>query len=178
MLLPCGARVTERPDTTEAGSSITADVQAGMMNSSEIIVAVRNGSGWNVSCLTGIKGEDGSVTSDGLADLSPVVAANGERILVAWRQVASSEADAITTFDAKDYIMYAMSEDQGETWTEPQPVYNGTSGAVKGIEAAMLDSGEAAVVFTLQTGEPQHPFRRLQAGGGLCHHRQARFGRR
>ena len=147
------SRVTERPDTTEAGSSITADVQAGMMNSSEIIVAVRNGSGWNVSCLTGIKGEDGSVTSDGLADLSPVVAANGERILVAWRQVASSEADAITTFDAKDYIMYAMSEDQGETWTEPQPVYNGTSGAVKGIEAAMLDSGEAAVVFTLQTGE-------------------------
>lgn len=116
-------------------------------------MAVRNGSGWNVSCLTGIKGEDGSVTSDGLADLSPVVAANGERILVAWRQVASSEADAITTFDAKDYIMYAMSEDQGETWTEPQPVYNGTSGAVKGIEAAMLDSGEAAVVFTLQTGE-------------------------
>lgn len=147
------SRVTERPATTEAGSSITADVQAGMMNSSEIMVAVRDEDGWNVSCLTGIKQEDGSVTSDGLADLSPVVAANGKRILVAWRQVASSEAKEITTFDAKDYIMYAVSEDQGKTWTEPQPVYNGTSGAVKGIEAAMLDSGEAAVVFTLQTGE-------------------------
>lgn len=147
------SRVTERPATTEAGSSITADVQAGMMNSSEIVVAVRSDDNWNVSYLTGIKGEDDSVTSDGLADLAPVVATNGERILVAWRQVASSQADAITTFDSKDYIMYAVSEDQGETWTKPQPIYNGTSGAVKGLEAAMLDSGEAAVVFTLQTGE-------------------------
>lgn len=148
------SRVTERPATTEAGSSITADVQAGMMNSSEIVVAVRSGDSWNVSYLTGNKNEDGNFeSSDGLADLSPVVATDGERILVAWRQVASSEAKAITTFDAKDYIMYAVSEDQGETWTEPQPVYNGTSGSVKGIEAAMLDSGEAAVVFTLQTGE-------------------------
>lgn len=147
------SRVTERPATTEAGSSITADVQAGMMNSSEIMVAVRDGGSWNVSCLTGIKSEDGSVTSDGLADLSPVVAANGERILVAWRQVASSQADTITTFDSKDYILYSVSEDNGKSWTQAQPVYNGTSGAVKGIEAAMLDSGEAAVVFTLQTGE-------------------------
>ena len=148
------SRVTERPATTEAGSSITADVQAGMMNSSEIMVAVRSGDSWNVSYLTGNKSEDGNFeSSDGLADLSPVVATNGKRILVAWRQVASSEAEAITTFDAKDYIMYAVSEDQGETWTKPQPVYNGTSGSVKGIEAAMLDSGEAAVVFTLQTGE-------------------------
>ena len=148
------SRVTERPATTEAGSSITADVQAGMMNSSEIVVAVRSGDSWNVSYLTGNKNEDGNFeSSDGLADLSPVVATNGKRILVAWRQVASSEADEITTFDAKDYIMYAVSEDKGETWTEPQPIYNGTSGSVKGIEAAMLDSGEAAVVFTLQTGE-------------------------
>ena len=147
------SRVTERPATTEAGSSVTADVQAGMMNSSEIMVAVRSSSGWKVSCLTGNKDEDGSVTSDGLADLAPVVATNGERILVAWRKVASSQTDAITTFDAKDYIMYAVSEDHGENWTKPQPIYNGTSGSVKGIEAAMLDSGEAAVVFTLQTGE-------------------------
>ncbi|MBE5056856.1 S-layer homology domain-containing protein [Pseudoflavonifractor sp. DSM 107456] len=147
------SRITERPATTEPGSSVTGDVQAGMMNSSEIMVAVRNGSGWNVSYLTGNRDESGAVTSDGMADLAPVVATNGERILVAWRQVASSQTDAITTFDTKDYIMYAVSEDQGETWTQPQPIYNGTSGSVKGIEAAMLDSGEAAVVFTLQTGE-------------------------
>ena len=116
------SRVTERPATTEAGSSITADVQAGMMNSSEIVVAVRSGDSWNVSYLTGNKNEDGNFeSSDGLADLSPVVATNGKRILVAWRQVASSEADEITTFDAKDYIMYAVSEDKGETWTELSP---------------------------------------------------------
>ncbi len=148
------SRVTERPATTEAGSSVTADVQAGMMNSSEIMVAVRSSNGWKVSCLTGSKDEDGDFeSSDGLADLAPVVATNGERILVAWRQVASSQTDAITTFDTKDYIMYAVSEDAGENWTDPQPIYNGTSGSVKGIEAAMLDTGEAAVVFTLQTGE-------------------------
>lgn len=147
------SRITERPATTEPGSSVTGDVQAGMMNSSEIVVAVRDGSDWNVSYLTGHKDASGSVTSDSIADLAPVVATNGERILVAWRQVASSQTDAITAFDTKDYIMYAVSENGGETWTQSQPIYNGTSGSVKGIEATMLESGEAAVVFTLQTGE-------------------------
>lgn len=138
------SRVTEKPAITEPGQSVTPDVQAGMLNSSDIMAAVRSGSGWKVTNLT---------EGNGVADLAPVVAANGQRILVAWRQVASSSATDLTNFDARDYIYYSVSEDGGETWSKAEPIYNGTSGAVKGLEAAMLDSGEAAVVFTLQTGE-------------------------
>ena len=138
------SRVTEKPAVTEPGQSVTPDVQAGMLNSSDIMVAVRGGNGWTVRNLT---------ENNGVADLAPVVAANGDRILVAWRQVASSSATDLTNFDTRDYIFYSISENGGSTWTDPQPIYNGTSGAVKGLEAAMLDSGEAAVVFALQTGE-------------------------
>ena len=141
------SRVTERPAITEPGQAITPDVQAGMLNSSDIMVAVRGGSGWTVENLT---------KDNGVADLSPVVAVNDQQILVAWRQVASTNATDLTNFDAKDYIYYTVSEDGGKNWTESAPLYNGTSGSVKGLEAAMLDSGEAAVVFTLQNGEPSN----------------------
>lgn len=142
-----------------------------MMNSSEIVVAVRSGDSWNVSYLTGNRTRTAILSlPTAWPTCPPWWPPTAKRILVAWRQVASSEADEITTFDAKDYIMYAVSEDKGETWTEPQPIYNGTSGSVKGIEAAMLDSGEAAVVFTLQTGEPRHPVPATSSRRWLCHH--------
>lgn len=134
------SRVTERPAITEPGQTITPDIQAAMMNSSDIMVAVRSSSGWTVKNLT----ED-----NGFADLSPVVAASGNNVLVAWRQVASSDAADLTNFNARDYIYYRYSSDYGQNWTEAQPIYNGTSGAVKGLEAAMLTDGTAAVAFTL-----------------------------
>lgn len=145
------SRVMEKPAITEPGQAITPDVQAAMMSSSDIMVAVRDGQGWDIQNLTATTQED-QETSNGLADLSPVVAASGENILVAWRQVASSDAVDLTNFDARDYIYFRYSSDYGKTWTDAQPIYNGTSGAVKGIEAAMLPDGTAAVAFTLQTG--------------------------
>ncbi len=141
------SRVTECPAVTEPGQAVTPDVQAGMLNSSDIMVAVRSRDGWTVTNLT---------RGNGVADLSPVVAANGSRILVAWRQVASTNASDLTSFDAKDAICYVVSNDGGEGWSEVKPLYNGTSGAVKSLEAAMLPGGGAAVVFTLQTGEPEN----------------------
>ena len=138
------SRVTEQPAITEPGQSVTPDMQAGMMNSTDIMVAVRSGDNWTVKNLT---------ENNGVADLSPVIATNGERILVAWRQVASSNTTELTSFDSRDYIYYSISEDKGGTWTDPAAVYNGTSGSVKGVEAAMLESGAAAVIFTLQNGE-------------------------
>lgn len=141
------SRVTAQPAITEPGQAITPDVQAEMLNSSDIMVAVRSGSGWTVKNLT---------ENNGVADLSPVVATHGTHILVAWRQVASTNATDLTNFDAKDYIYYTVSEDGGANWADPEPLYNGTSGSVKGLEAAMLGSGETAVVFTLQNGEPSN----------------------
>lgn len=145
------SRVMEKPAITEPGQTITPDIQAAMMNSSDIMVAVHNDDGWKIQNLTATT-QDGQKTSNGLADLSPVVAASGKNILVAWRQVASSDVENLTNFNARDYIYFRYSSDYGKTWTDAQPIYNGTSGAVKGIEAAMLPDGTAAVAFTLQTG--------------------------
>lgn len=138
------SRLMEKPAVTEPGQAVTPDVQAAMMNSSDVLVAVRSGNDWQVTNLT---------EGNGQADLAPVVAANGQNILVAWRQVASSDAQDLTNFDTRDYILYRQSNDGGATWSDAQPLYNGTSGAVKGLEAAMLPDGTASVAFTLQTGE-------------------------
>lgn len=137
------SRLMEKPAVTEPGQAVTPDVQSAMMNSSDVLVAVRSGNDWKVTNLT---------EGNGQADLAPVVAANGQNILVAWRQVASSDTQDLTNFDSRDYILYRQSKDGGATWSDAQPLYNGTSGAVKGLEAAMLADGTAAVAFTLQTG--------------------------
>ena len=77
-------------------------------------------------------------------------ATNGEKAIVFWRAVSSSGANgAVTTFDQKDTIVYWIYN--GSEWGEVQTLYNGTSGSVKGITAAMLDNGTAAVAYTLST---------------------------
>ena len=134
------SRVMAEPAITEPGQTVTSDIQADMMNNSHVFVAVLGDGGWKVTDLT----EDFAG-----GNLSPVVARKGDHILVAWRQVTSTTAD-VTDFNARDYIYCAVSNNGGKTWTKPTPIYNGTSGAVKGLETAMLPSGAAAVAFTLQ----------------------------
>ena len=134
------SRVMAEPAITEPGQTVTSDIQADMMNNSHVFVAVRDGNDWSVTDLT--KDFAGG-------NLAPVVARKGDHILVAWRQVTSTTAD-VTDFNARDYIYCAVSNDGGKTWTKPTPIYNGTSGTVKGLETAMLPSGAAAVAFTLQ----------------------------
>lgn len=131
---------------------MTPDIQAAMMNDSDIMVAVPNGSGgWNV---TNLNWDDEKDKSNGVGDLAPVVARQGDNILVAWRQVASGNAADVTDFNLRDYVYYAASTDGGTTWSDPLPIFNGTTGSVKGLEAAMLPDGTAAVAFSLQ-GEGQ-----------------------
>lgn len=79
--------------------------------------------------------------------MAPVTAAKDGKAIVAWRSVVSSDAESITAFDQKDTILYRMYDGNG--WSDAQVLYNGTSGAVKGITAAMLEDGTAAVAYTL-----------------------------
>lgn len=138
---------TRQMDTVskDAGSTLTNEDQMIMMNSSEIYAGIYQGGTWTATRLT----ENTS------ADLAPVTAASGNRAIVAWRAVASSGsinkegyAD-VADFDEQDMILYRVY-DSGE-WGETQVLYNGTSGAVKGITAAMLDDGTAAVAYALDT---------------------------
>lgn len=126
----------------DAGAVLTTEDQLIMMNSAEIYAAVYNGTDWATVRLT----------ENSTADLAPVTASNGSRAIVAWRSVASSGVQSgdyadMTNFDEKDTILYRVYD--GAQWSQIQTLYNGTSGAIKGLTAAMLADGTAAVAYSL-----------------------------
>lgn len=128
--------------TSGDGGTLDEGQQMLQMNSTEIIAATsEDGQSWTLTRLT----------DNDTPDLAPVVATNGTRTVVAWREVNSSSADALTSFDQQDAIRFAVYENG--KWSKTQTLYDAAAGAsVKGIEAAMLKNGAAAVVYTLDTG--------------------------
>lgn len=134
-------RVTETL-AKEPGSAVTEDEQLLMMNSSEILASVWDGKEWVTTRLT----------QNSSADMAPVVAVGGGKALVAWRAVAASDSGAPTEFDSYDTIQYKVYDFNTEKWSGPYTLYNGTSGAVKGMEAQMTESGAMAVAYTIEKG--------------------------
>lgn len=134
-------RVTETL-AKEPGSAVTEDEQLLMMNSSEILASVWDGTQWATTCLT----------QNSSADMAPVVAVGGGKALVAWRAVAASDSGAPTEFDSYDTIQYKVYDFKEKNWSGPYTLYNGTSGAVKGMEAQMTESGAMAVAYTIEKG--------------------------
>lgn len=57
-----------------------------------------------------------------------------------------------TEFDSYDTIQYKVYDFNTEKWSGPYTLYNGTSGAVKGMEAQMTESGAMAVAYTIEKG--------------------------
>ena len=134
-------RVTETL-AKEPGSAVTEDEQLLMMNSSEILASVWDGKEWVTTRLT----------QNSSADMALVVAVGGGKALVAWRAVAASDSGAPTEFDSYDTIQYKVYDFNTEKWSGPYTLYNGTSGAVKGMEAQMTESGAMAVAYTIEKG--------------------------
>lgn len=134
-------RVTETL-AKEPGSAVTEDEQLLMMNSSEILASVWDGTQWVTTRLT----------QNSSADMAPVVAVGGGKALVAWRAVAASDSGAPTEFDSYDTIQYKVYDFKEKNWSGPYTLYNGTSGAVKGMEAQMTESGAMAVAYTIEKG--------------------------
>ena len=92
------------------------------------------------------------LTQNSSADMAPVVAVGGGKALVAWRAVAASDSGAPTEFDSYDTIQYKVYDFKEKNWSGPYTLYNGTSGAVKGMEAQMTESGAMAVAYTIEKG--------------------------
>ncbi|MDO5331130.1 MAG: S-layer homology domain-containing protein [Bacillota bacterium] len=125
----------------EGGSLVSTEDQIIMMDSSEVYASVYNGSTWTTT----------QITSNDTADVSPVVAANNDRAIVTWRSVATSNLDGnITDFNENDTILYKVYSN-GSWSSETYTLYNGTSGNVKAINAAMLPDGTSAVIFVIDT---------------------------
>ena len=127
-----------------AGDPVTLEEQNLLMNSTEIVVSVYNGTTWTSTRLT----------NDGTPDLAPATAVGGDgKAIVFWRSVytpdpvSTSGSNNLLNFTTRDCIMYRRY-DSG-TWSEAKMLYNGATGRVKALQAAMLPDGTAMAVYSL-----------------------------
>lgn len=137
---------TELPGKN-AGDTVTLEEQNLLMNSTEIVASVYDGSTWTSTRLT----------NDGTPDLAPATAVGGDdKAIVFWRSVYTPDPDTqgsnnLLNFTTRDCIMYRCY-DSG-TWSGAKMLYNGATGRVKALQAAMLPDGTAMAVYSLDRSE-------------------------
>ena len=133
-----------------AGDPVTLEEQNLLMNSTEIVVSVYNGTTWTSTRLT----------DDGTPDLAPATAVGGDgKAVVFWRSVytpdpvSTSGSNNLLNFTTRDCIMYRCYDSTDGTWNEAKMLYNGATGRVKALQAAMLPDGTAMAVYSLDRSE-------------------------
>ena len=128
-----------------AGDPVTLEEQNLLMNSTEIVASVYNGSTWTSTRLT----------DDGTPDLAPATAVGGDgKAIVLWRSVYTPDpgtqgSNNLLSFTTRDCIMYRCYDSDSRTWSKAQMLYNGATGSVKALQAAMLPDGTAMAVYSL-----------------------------
>ncbi|WP_113671459.1 S-layer homology domain-containing protein [Vallitalea guaymasensis] len=122
----------------EAGEDLTNEDIALMSNSTEVMASIYDNGNWITK----------KITQNTNSDLAPVVATNGEKVLVAWRNVSAPNPERPLDFTSGDKILYKIYDG---SWGETKTLYNGTNGNVLGIEAQMLSNGTSAVAYTVDT---------------------------
>ena len=126
-----------------AGDPVTLEEQNLLMNRTEIVASVYDGTTWTSTRLT----------NDGTPDLAPATAVGGDgKAIVFWRSVYTPDpgtqgSNNLLNFTTRDCIMYRCY-DSG-TWSEAKMLYNGATGSVKALQAAMLPDGTAMAVYSL-----------------------------
>ena len=127
-----------------AGDPVTLEEQNLLMNSTEIVVSVYNGSTWTSTRLT----------NDGTPDLAPATAVGGDgKAIVFWRSVYTpdpgTQGSNLLNFTTRDCIMYSCYDSRNGDWSNAKMLYNGATGSVKALQAAMLPDGTAMAVYSL-----------------------------
>ena len=128
-----------------AGDPVTLEEQNLLMNSTEIVVSVYNGTTWTSTRLT----------NDGTPDLAPATAVGGDgKAIVFWRSVYTPDpgtqgSNNLLNFTTRDCIMYSCYDSTNGTWSKAKMLYNGATGSVKALQAAMLPDGTAMAVYSL-----------------------------
>ena len=128
-----------------AGDVVTLEEQNLLMNSTEIVVSVYNGTTWTSTRLT----------NDGTPDLAPATAVGGDgKAIVFWRSVYTPDpgtqgSNNLLNFTTRDCIMYSCYDSTNGTWSKEKMLYNGATGSVKALQAAMLPDGTAMAVYSL-----------------------------
>ena len=133
-----------------AGDPVTLEEQNLLMNSTEIVASVYDGTTWTSTRLT----------EDGTPDLAPATAVGGDgKAIVFWRSVytpapvSTSGSNNLLNFTTRDCIMYRCYDSTDGTWNEAKMLYNGATGRVKALQAAMLPDGTAMAVYSLDRSE-------------------------
>ena len=135
---------TELPGKN-AGNAVTLEEQNLLMNSTEIVASVYDGTTWTSTRLT----------NDGTPDLAPATAVGGNgKAIVFWRSVYTPDpgtqgSNNLLNFTTRDCIMYRCYDRSDGTWSEAKMLYNGATGRVKALQAAMLPDGTAMAVYSL-----------------------------
>ena len=128
-----------------AGDPVTLEEQNLLMNSTEIVASVYNGTTWTSTRLT----------NDGTPDLAPATAVGGDgKAIVFWRSVYTPDpgtqgSNNLLNFTTRDCIMYRCYDSAKGTWSDAKMLYNGATGSVKALQAAMLPDGTAMAVYSL-----------------------------
>ena len=128
-----------------AGDPVTLEEQNLLMNSTEIVASVYNGSAWTSTRLT----------NDGTPDLAPATAVGGNgKAIVFWRSVYTPDpgtqgSNNLLNFTTRDCIMYSCYDSDNGDWSNAKMLYNGATGSVKALQAAMLPNGTAMAVYSL-----------------------------
>ena len=127
-----------------AGDPVTLEEQNLLMNSTEIVASVYNGTTWTSTRLT----------NDGTPDLAPATAVGGDgKAIVFWRSVYTpdpgTQGSNLLNFTTRDCIMYSCYDSSNGDWSNAQMLYNGATGRVKALHAAMLPDGTAMAVYSL-----------------------------
>ena len=139
---------TEIPNK-DAADAVTLEEQNLLMNSTEIVVSVYNGTTWTSTRLT----------NDGTPDLAPATAVGGDgKAIVFWRSVYTPDpgtqgSNNLLNFTTRDCIMYSCYDSTNGTWSKEKMLYNGATGSVKALQAAMLPDGTAMAVYSLDRSE-------------------------
>ena len=127
-----------------AGDPVTLEEQNLLMNSTEIVASVYNGKTWTSTRLT----------NDGTPDLAPATAVGGnDKAIVFWRSVYTpdpgTQGSNLLNFTTRDCIMYSCYDSSNGDWSNAKMLYNGATGSVKALQAAMLPDGTAMAVYSL-----------------------------
>ena len=132
-----------------AGDPVTLEEQNLLMNSTEIVASVYNGTNWTSTRLT----------NDGTPDLAPATAVGGDgKAIVFWRSVYTPDpgtqgSNNLLNFTTRDCIMYSCYDSSNGKWSDAKMLYNGATGSVKALQAAMLPDGTAMAVYSLDRSE-------------------------
>ena len=139
---------TEIPNK-DAADDVTLEEQNLLMNSTEIVASVYNGTTWTSTRLT----------DDGTPDLAPATAVGDDgKAIVFWRSVYTPDpgtqgSNNLLTFTTRDCIMYRCYDSTNRNWSDAKMLYNGATGSVKALQAAMLPDGTAMAVYSLDRSE-------------------------